>query len=96
MLIFSLNPGYFIYKGSFEKDEYLIFNKSLYLTKMCDTSHIFASLTFKRGLLGFFLTVCLPTLISNFIGHTTNYFGETRFDVAIGVNLTLLLVLTTM
>jgi hypothetical protein len=68
----------------------------IYSKEDCGTDCIHVRLIFERSLLGFFLTVCLPTLISNFIGHITNYLGESRFDVAIGVNLTLLLVLTTM
>ncbi len=63
---------------------------------MCGSDYIIGSVTFERSLLGFFLTVCLPTLIANIIGHFTNYFAEYKFDVAIGVNLTLLLVITTM
>jgi hypothetical protein len=30
------------------------------------------------------------------MGHLTNYFEQDHFDVAVGVNFTLLLVLTTM
>ncbi len=94
--IFSMEPGSFTYNGSFEKDEYVVSNNTIFLKTWCDKDHIFLSLQFERSLLGFFLTVCLPTLIANFIGHTTNYFGDNKFDVAIGVNLTLLLVITTM
>jgi hypothetical protein len=88
-------PGHFIYNGPSAIDEYMISNLSIYETQLCKTDHIFASITMQRGLLGFFLTVCLPTLVANVIGHITNYFADSRFDVAIGVNLTLLLVLTT-
>jgi hypothetical protein len=91
-----LQPGVIVYNGSPVVDEYTISNRSIFKTQVCGADYIYGSLTFQRSLLGFFLTVCLPTLISIFIGHTTNYFGEKRFDVAIGVNLTLLLVLTTM
>ena len=49
-----------------------------------------------RKLDGFIITTALPSIIANVIGHTTNYFDEDSFDVAIGVNLTILLVLTTM
>ncbi len=50
----------------------------------------------QRELLGFLLTVCLPTIITFIMGHLTNYFHRNHFDAAVGVNLTLLLVLTTM
>ncbi len=59
-------------------------------------SMIVASLGFHRNLLGSFLTEHLPTIIANIIGHLTNLFHLTNFDTAVGVNLTLLLVLTTM
>ena len=49
-----------------------------------------------RNLDGFIITSALPSIIANVIGHSTNYFRQDYFDVAIGVNLTILLVLTTM
>jgi hypothetical protein len=91
-----LEPGYFIYRGSEEKDEYMIFNTSINITQLCGYDYIFAGLTFGRSLLGFFLTVCLPSILAILIGHMTNFFGDQKFDVAIGVNLTLMLVITTM
>jgi hypothetical protein len=33
---------------------------------------------------------------ANLIGHVSNYYDETHFDVAIGVNITIMLVITTM
>jgi hypothetical protein len=33
---------------------------------------------------------------ANLIGHVSNYYDETYFDVAIGVNITIMLVITTM
>ena len=55
-----------------------------------------ATFGFRRSLGGSFLTAHLPTIIANIIGHLTNWFHVTNFDTAVGVNLTLLLVLTTM
>ena len=49
---------------------------------------------FKRSLTGFLLTTALPTIIANIIGHTTVFY-DGHFDAAIGVNLTILLVITT-
>lgn len=93
---FSLETGNFIFNGSSEKDEYSIFSTSMNKTSICGTDYIVGKIMFGRSLLGFFLTVCLPSILANLIGHMTNYFGEKKFDVAIGVNLTLLLVITTM
>jgi hypothetical protein len=61
-----------------------------------DDSRVVISIQFDRKLLGFSLTTFLPTLISIIIGHITNFFGHQSFDNSIGVNLTLLLVITTM
>ena len=51
---------------------------------------------FDRAIEGFLVTTAIPTIFANMIGHATNYFGGESFDAAIGVNLTILLVLTTM
>ena len=42
------------------------------------------------------MTTMLPTIAANVIGYATNFFVEEAFDVAIGVNLTIMLVITTM
>ena len=42
------------------------------------------------------ITTALPSVLANTVGHFTNYFGDDNFDAAVGVNLTILLVLTTM
>jgi hypothetical protein len=34
--------------------------------------------------------------LANLIGHVSNYYDEAHFDVAIGVNITIMLVITTM
>ena len=41
-------------------------------------------------------TSCMPPLICILIGHLTNYFGSEYFDVSTGVNLTIMLVITTL
>jgi hypothetical protein len=92
----SLNPLQIDYTGKPDVDEYWVLNQTLTPTNICGANHIVAEISFNRSLLGFFLTVCLPTIMANLIGHLTNYFGEEKFDAAIGVNLTLLLVITTM
>ena len=50
---------------------------------------------FSRTLYGFIFTTLLPTVLANVVGHVTNYFGD-HFDAAVGVNLTIMLVITTM
>jgi len=57
---------------------------------------IHGRMVFIRKIDGFIITTALPSIIANIIGHSTNYFNEDSFEAAIGVNLTILLVLTTM
>ena len=61
-----------------------------------DEKIIHGKIVLVRNLDGFIMTTALPSIIANIIGHATNYFRQDYFDVAIGVNLTILLVLTTM
>ena len=49
-----------------------------------------------RRLLGTILTVFLPTVLLNLLGHSANYFKDFFFEAAVTVNLTVMLVLTTM
>ena len=95
-VLFSLQTSEFVYTGQPDVDEYLVLDYSISARDICGSENIVAELRFSRSLLGFFLTVCLPTIVANLIGHLTNYFGDAKFDAAIGVNLTLLLVITTM
>ena len=57
---------------------------------------IYGNVVFDRAVQGYLITTAIPTIFANAIGHATNYFKEELFDAAIGVNLTILLVLTTM
>ena len=41
-----------------------------------------------RRLLGVFMTVYMPTILMNLIGHSTNYFSDMYFEATISVNLT--------
>ena len=49
-----------------------------------------------RRLLGNFLTIFFPTILLNVIGHATNFFKAFFFEAVVSVNLTVMLVLTTM
>ena len=42
------------------------------------------------------MTVYMPTILMNIIGHSTNYLRPLYFEAVISVNLTVMLVLTTM
>ena len=49
-----------------------------------------------RRILSSILTVYLPTVLLNVMGHVTVYFKPFFFEAIITVNLTVMLVLTTM
>ena len=49
-----------------------------------------------RRLIGTFMTIYMPTILLNIIGHSTNYFKPFFFEAVVTVNLTVMLVLTTM
>ena len=52
--------------------------------------------TLGRRLLSIILTVFIPTLILNLIGHSANYFKPFFFEAIISLNVTVMLVITTM
>jgi len=55
-----------------------------------------ASIYLGRRLLSILTTVYIPSILLNIIGHITNYFKPFYFESAIAVNLTVMLVLTSM
>ena len=61
-----------------------------------DTKEIVVEFVFGRELEGFIISTCVPAILANLIGHMTNYFEDDLFDLAISVNLTIMLVITTM
>ena len=64
--------------------------------KMTHIHGVQASLQFGRKLQTFILNTCLPTILANLVGHTTNFINRKFFHVTITVNLTVMLVITTM
>ena len=59
-------------------------------------SAVVVKVTLVRRLLGIFLTVYFPTILLNIIGYATNFFKDFFFEAVITVNLTSMLVLSTM
>ena len=49
-----------------------------------------------RRLTAAFMTIYLPTFLLNVIGHTTTYYKTKYFEAIMTVNVTVMLVLTTM
>ena len=60
------------------------------------TREVSVELIFGRRLLSVITTVYTPTILLNLIGHITHYFKPFFFESALSVNLTVMLVLTSM
>ena len=56
----------------------------------------YLQIVIQRRLLSLILTTFIPTIILNVIGHMSNYFKEFFFEGLMGLNVTVMLVLTTM
>lgn len=74
------------------KNEYFVFSYSI---KEQD-GDIVVEYVFGRRLTGFIVTTMLPTVSANIIGYVTVFFVDEAFEAAIGVNLTIMLVIITM
>ena len=89
--------GNLTYSGPVELTQYFI--KKQVFSKRRDNQGVkitFVSIFLGRRLLSIILTVFVPTLILNIVGHSSNYFKEFFFEAVISVNVTAMLVLTTM
>ena len=53
-------------------------------------------IVFGRQLSGFVVRTMLPTMVANTLGYLTIFFEEEAFEAALGVNLTIVLVIVTM
>ena len=89
-------PGNFTYKGLKYLTIYFIKSTGMRRVKRDGNFIVLVHVTIGRRLLSFILTTTLPTLLLNLIGHTANYFKEFFFEGIISLNVTVMLVLTTM
>ena len=92
----SLTPGFLEYIGPEELTQYYVKKYLIGETSLKNAKGLSVSITFGRRLLGTILTVYLPTVLLNVIGHATNFFKPFFFEAVVTVNLTAMLVLTTM
>ena len=84
------------YVGSPDLSLYYLLGKSQKNRNVGNTRQMVVELIFGRRLLSFTLTVFIPTLLLNLIGHSTNYSKPFFFEAVISLNVTVMLVLTTM
>ena len=92
----DLLPGSLAYSGSTDLAQYYVMNYQIYSTTMKGKRGVQVSLTLGRRLLGTVLTVYVPTVLLNIIGHSTNYFKDFFFEAVVTINLTCMLVLVTL
>ena len=92
----DLLPGTQEYLGPKELTQYFVKRSSIETYNRMGKRGVRISLTLGRRLLGVFLTVYFPTVLLNRIGHVTNFFKPIFFEAVVTVNLTCMLVLTTM
>ena len=85
------------YSGPLELTQYFI-KKKVFMDMMDEEGLeiVFVDIYLGRRLLSIILTVFAPTVILNIVGHSSNYFKEFFFEAVISVNVTAMLVLTTM
>ena len=93
----DLKPGDLTYHGPRDLTQYFIHNFWMCSANLGDNqAGVRVIITLGRPLTGNILTVFLPTLIILLIGHMSKVFEEDYIDMVIQVNLTCLLVLTTL
>ena len=89
----KLEADNFDYEGPPDLTEYNI--KRIELKKE-NESTLKVEIIIRRRLLSLILTTFLPTILLNIIGHMSNYFKEFFFEGLMSLNVTVMLVLTTL
>ena len=85
------------YSGPLDLTQYFIKKKTFTeKTEANGMKIVFVDIYLGRRLLSIILTVFAPTVILNIVGHSSNYFKEFFFEAVISLNVTVMLVLTTM
>ena len=92
----DLLPGNLTYSGGTDLAQYYIMSQQIYKKLIKGKQGVQVSITLGRRLLGTMLTVYVPTVLLNIIGHATNYFKEFFFEAVVTINLTCMLVLVTL
>ena len=83
--------------GPVELTQYYIHDTRMFVGAFGDHQQaLVVKITLGRSLFGTLMTVFLPTVLLIIISHSTNYFKAFFFESIISVNLTVMLVLTTM
>ena len=86
----------FSYEGPMDLTEYSVQTMDMRIQKENIHSKLIVEIFIQRRLPNLILTAFIPTLILNVIGHMSNYFKEFFFEGLMSLNVTVMLVLTTM
>ena len=92
----NLLPGSLKYTGGADFTQYYVMDYDIYATEIKGKGGVKVSIQLDRRVLGTILTVYVPTILLNVIGHATNYYKDFFFEAVVTVNLTCMLVLVTM
>ena len=84
------------YSGPLDLTQYFIKKKVFLKLDEKGMGILHVDIYLGRRLLSIILTVFAPTVILNIVGHSSNYFKEFFFEAVISLNVTAMLVLTTM
>ena len=90
----QLIPNYLTYKDSYDVQQYRV--EDVCFVKKGEKSSVWVQIRFQRQIITRILTNILPTILINIICLLANYYLEDIFDVIIMINLTGLLVMTTL
>ena len=82
--------------GRRELTQYFLKKDSIFKSMVGGRKAIYVEIVLGRRLLSIILTIFAPTVILNLVGQTSNYFKEFFFEAVISLNVTVMLVLTTM
>ena len=85
-----------VYLGPTDLVQYFVRNSSMVTSRVGGGQGVRVRVVLGRRILSSILTVYLPTVLLNIMGHVTVYFKPFFFEAIITVNLTVMLVLTTM
>ena len=92
----ELVPGDLLFTGNKQLSQYYVMDYIINTQNIKDKIGVRVTVTLGRKLLGNIMTVYIPTVLLNVIGHSSNYFKTFFFEAVVTVNLTCMLVLVTM
>ena len=91
----DLNTDHLMYLGSDEVNQYVVYSNKMQLLPE-DPSQVEIVIKLGRNLLTIILTTFVPTVLLNIISYSTVFFKPFFFEATVTVNLTAMLVLTTL